>query len=168
MGNLNIQTDGIYILLGTNLGERKNNLQDAISKLNEVDEIFVTNRSKIYESSPWGITNQPRYLNQVLEVATSLEPYQLLIKLLSVEHKMGRTRNGIKWGPRIIDIDLLFYNQSCVERTGLVVPHPQLHNRRFTLIPLDEIAPLFYHPLLKKTTHQLLEECQDPLVVVGV
>ena len=116
----------------------------------------------IYESAAWGPIQQEPLLNRVLKVETSLPPEELLEILLTIERKLGRERR-IKWGPRIIDIDLLYYNQEIIRTDTLSVPHPFIPERRFTLAPLAEIAPDFIHPVLKKDQETLLRECKDDL-----
>jgi 2-amino-4-hydroxy-6-hydroxymethyldihydropteridine diphosphokinase len=124
----------------------------------------IIGKSQIYSSEPWGNPNQESFLNQVLEIETILGPQLLLQKILEIEIAMGRSRK-LKWGPRIIDIDILFYNSDIIHMEGLQIPHPQIQNRRFVLMPLSEIAPDFMHPELHIPVKQLLADCQDPLKV---
>ena len=152
-----------YLLIGGNLGNRFNNLEKARSLIAAVIGKII-NASAVYETEAWGIKEQPAFLNQVLIVSTSLDPDQLLSRILSIEHEMGRERTQ-KFGPRSIDIDILFYNQEIIDQPGLIIPHPQLHLRRFTLEPLNEISPSFIHPLFDKSIAELLQECPDNLVV---
>ncbi len=141
------------------MGERENFLQNAIVLITE--EIGTTQKeSKIYESVPWGVENQNNYLNQILEITTDLSADEVLEKVLQIEDKIGRIRNE-KWGERIIDIDILFYNDLVVERKGICIPHIHLHKRQFVLIPLNEIATDFMHPKYNKTIGELLKECKD-------
>jgi len=154
---------GIYILLGSNLGNREHNLRLAHEKIAaNVGRILA--QSSIYNSEAWGITQQPQYLNQVVEVISRNDPQQVLRKLLDIEVALGRERHE-KWGPRIIDLDILFFNDRVIQTPNLIVPHPGIPLRRFTLVPLCEIAPNFSHPLLDKNCQQLLNECIDPLKV---
>jgi 2-amino-4-hydroxy-6-hydroxymethyldihydropteridine diphosphokinase len=156
-------TEGIFILLGSNLGDRKSNLSNAIANIqNSIGETVKT--SSIYETAAWGKTNQPSFYNQVIQLKTNLPPTELLIKAHSIEEKMGRIRK-VKWGERLIDIDLLYYNDQVIISSELQVPHSGIPYRRFTLIPLVEIAPDFIHPALMKSNSILLEECQDFLKV---
>ena len=152
-----------YLLIGGNLGDRKQNLSTAIELINEQCGI-VTKTSSLYETAAWGITDQPAFLNQALEISTSLNAKQLLRKILKVEKMMGRVRKE-KFGPRIIDIDILFYEDEIHDLRFLKIPHPELQNRRFVLEPLAEINSEFLHPVLKKTIAELLEECPDNLEV---
>ncbi len=120
----------------------------------------VTRMSALYETAPWGGIEQPAFLNQVLEVDTALAPEEMLRMALELEHEAGRIRYE-RWGARHLDIDILYFGQKIMDTPRLTVPHPRLHERRFTLVPLTEIAPNFVHPVLKKTNAELLEICLD-------
>ncbi len=113
--------------------------------------------SSVIETAPWGKTDQPHFLNRVLKVTTQLTPSSLMKSLLEIEKMMGRNRNE-KWGPRIIDLDILFFDYQIISEPGLCIPHPHLHEREFVLKPIVEIAPDFMHPVLKKTMSELLQE----------
>lgn len=152
-----------YLLLGANLGDRATNLQMARSLIeNSAGTILMS--SSIYESAAWGKEDQPDFLNQVICISTSLNPHALLEKLSWIEISLGRLRE-VKWGARLIDIDILFYEDLIVEDKVLTIPHPGIPNRRFTLAPLNEITSGFIHPKLNKTVSQLLDECPDKLKV---
>jgi 2-amino-4-hydroxy-6-hydroxymethyldihydropteridine diphosphokinase len=154
---------GIFLLLGSNQGNADRNL--AIAREHIAQGVgAITSRSSIYRSAAWGMEHQPDFLNQVLEVNTLYCPEDLLEKILAIEQSMGRIRTE-KWGPRLIDIDLLFYNKQVISTTRLHLPHPGIPHRRFTLEPLAEIAPEFIHPVLKKSVATLLKECTDNLHV---
>ena len=152
-----------YLLTGGNLGNRKENLSKAIELINQQCGI-VTNASSLYETAAWGITDQPSFLNQALEISTQLNARQLMRKVLRVEKIMGRVRKE-KLGPRSIDIDILFYENEVHDIRFLKIPHPELQNRRFVLVPLAEISPELQHPVLKRSVAELLEECPDNLEV---
>ena len=152
-----------YLLIGGNLGNRKENLSKAVSLINEQCGP-LTGSSSIYETEAWGITDQPSFLNQALEISTSLNARQLMRKVLKIEEEMGRVRKE-KLGPRIIDIDILLFENEIHDLRFLKIPHPEMQNRRFVLAPLAEINSTLQHPVLKKTIAELLEECPDNLEV---
>jgi 2-amino-4-hydroxy-6-hydroxymethyldihydropteridine diphosphokinase len=153
----------IIILLGTNVGDKKNNLENAICQLhNKLGKEFL--RSKIYCTKAWGNTNQSDFYNQVVVLNTEKNVFESLKIIQQIENEMGRVRIE-KWEPRIIDIDILFFNNEIIETENLQVPHPFLHKRRFTLIPLVEIFPTLIHPIYNKTISELLAECEDKLEV---
>jgi 2-amino-4-hydroxy-6-hydroxymethyldihydropteridine diphosphokinase len=153
----------IFLGLGTNLGDKSNNLSRAIDLINSQVGPLVQ-QSSVYQSEPWGLEDQAMFLNQVIEVDSTLSPLEILKNILAIEQQMGRQRLQ-KWGTRLIDIDLLFYGNQQVESVDLVVPHPFLQDRNFVLIPMVEIASDFVHPILQKSMTQLLELSNDPLIV---
>lgn len=154
---------GIYLLLGTNLGNKLKNLEKVIELL-VANRIAIRRESSIYETAAWGIEDQPSFLNQVIEIETSKTPEKLLELLQEIELKMGRIRE-VKWGERLIDIDILYFGDTIIDQENLKIPHPEIQNRKFTLQPLVEINPELVHPVLKKTQKVLLEECNDSLDV---
>mgnify|MGYP002713023127 CR=1 FL=1 len=156
-------TRKVFLLLGSNLGDRKSILRKASQIIYDKLGKEVL-ESAIYETSAWGKEDQPPFLNQVIEIETTLTPHALLKEIAKIEEDMGRVRYE-RWGQRLIDIDILYYNSSVVITSNLEIPHSEIPNRRFTLVPMDEIAPEFVHPILGKTQNQLLEECDDPLEV---
>ena len=143
----------VYLALGTNLGDRSANLRVAIEAL--PSEINVIAESKVYETPPWGYENQPAFLNMAVKCETNLEPELLLKRLKQLEVQLGREQS-FRWGPRLIDIDILFYGDLILKSESLIIPHPRLHERAFVLIPLADIASDFIHPILKKTIKELL------------
>ena len=155
--------NNVFLLLGSNLGDRKLFLQQAIMHI-AYDIAPTIKISSVYETESWGKTDEPDYLNMIIELQTELSAAEVLRKILNIENVMGRTRNE-KWGSRIIDIDILYYNSDIINEPGLQIPHPELHKRRFTLEPLEEIAPDFVHPVLNKTSRQLKKELKDSLIV---
>jgi 2-amino-4-hydroxy-6-hydroxymethyldihydropteridine diphosphokinase len=149
----------VFLGLGSNLGNREENLLKAQKLINKkVGKVH--SKSSIYETAAWGITEQNAFLNQVLEIETVFSPDAVLHLLLKIEKNMGRIRE-IKWGERSIDIDVLYYNNEIISTENLVVPHPFIQERKFVLVPLCEIAPVFIHPKLKQSNLELLEKCQD-------
>lgn len=151
-----------YLLIGGNMGNRQQNLGRAVDLLEGLGPIPA--RSALYETAPWGKTDQPAFLNQAVLVDTSLSARELLQAVLGIEEQLGRKR-AERYGPRIIDIDILFYNTEIINEPGLAIPHPQLQNRRFALQPLNEIAGELVHPVFGKSVSQLLKECPDELEV---
>lgn len=155
--------NGVYFLLGTNIGDRIKNLATATSNIkNKIGELIQS--SGIYETEAWGKTDQPGFLNQVLFVETKLTATEILIRINDIEIEIGRVRFQ-KWAERIIDIDILYYNKDVIITETLLIPHPEIQNRRFTLVPLAEIAPDFLHPVLQKTSLALLKDTTDQLQV---
>lgn len=147
--------------MGGNIGDRELCLKMALSQISEkIGNISST--SNIYETEAWGVENQQAYLNQCIEVKTPLSSSKLIESLLFIEKDLGRKRTiSETYEPRTIDIDILFYNDAIINDQNLIVPHPRLHLRKFVLIPLNEIAPNYLHPLLNKTIFNLLSECND-------
>ena len=149
----------LYLLLGANLNDRAQTLRRAADLIAERIG-SVVRQSALYETAPWGVTDQPAYLNQVLAVETMLLPETVLMQTQRIEAELGRVRLE-KWGARVIDVDILYYDDLVTESETLTIPHPYLHQRRFTLVPLAEIAPEFVHPVFQKTTAELLAGCGD-------
>ncbi len=146
----------VYLLLGSNLGNKKEILENAIVLLAEKVGVIVK-QSKDYETVPWGVTDQPDFLNLALEIHTKLRPLEVLGKTQQIENQLGRIRKE-KWGARLIDIDILFYGNEIMDEPTLKIPHPLLHERDFVLAPLAEIAPDFLHPVFVKTIRYLRDE----------
>ena len=145
----------VYLALGTNLGDRIANLCAALKALSP--EVKVITESKVYETPPWGYENQPAFLNMAVKCETNLEPESLLKRLKQLEVQLGREQS-FRWGPRLIDIDILFYDNIILKSESLTIPHPRLHERAFVLVPLAEISPDFIHLVLKKTINELLAD----------
>lgn len=146
----------IYLSLGSNVGNRAANLKLALDSLSPQMEVKA--RSKVYETPPWGYTDQDKFLNQVVRVQTYVEPEPLLKHLKRLEKALGRTET-FHYGPRVIDIDILFYDDLVLETSLLTLPHPSLHKRGFVLLPLMDIAPNLIHPVLKKNIRELASLC---------
>ena len=180
----------VLILLGSNRGDRMDYLARGIQMISEQAGKLLK-KSSVYETEPWGFDDPTSFLNQVVEIETSLSPGELLEQLLNIETKLGRVRpfsgcgcgvpalppgseqpssdklGGQGYTGRTIDLDILFFGNKLVFTDSLMIPHPRLHERRFTLVPLNEIAPDFVHPVLKKKVSGLLNECRDQLKVTG-
>jgi len=148
----------VYLGLGSNKGERLTHLKRAIDELHKVGK--VTTISPVYETEPWGKIGQPPFLNAVIRMETELAPLLLLREIKVIEQRVGRQPSQ-RWGPREIDIDILFYDELVLDTHELKVPHPYLHVRPFVLIPLADIAPDLVHPVLKKTVYELVKELSD-------
>jgi 2-amino-4-hydroxy-6-hydroxymethyldihydropteridine diphosphokinase len=158
-----VKSHSYFLLLGSNLNEPYNQLSQARFILSEKTG-EITGASEVYQTAAWGRTKQNDFLNQVICIKSALDPNMMLQRVQQIEIDMGRARD-IKWGPRTIDIDLLYIDQLIIRTSQLIIPHPEIQNRKFTLIPLCEIAPEFVHPKLKKTNLQLLAQCADTLSV---
>jgi 2-amino-4-hydroxy-6-hydroxymethyldihydropteridine diphosphokinase len=159
---LNELMNKVFLLLGSNLGDRNNTISGAIKLLQEIGNLVGF--SSVYQTAAWGKKDQPDFLNQVILLETLLSPQDLLKKIMEIEIKMGRIRAN-KWAERTIDIDILYFNKDIIVSDHLKIPHPQIQFRRFTLIPLNEIAPELKHPVLNITSAQMLERCEDALEV---
>jgi len=155
---------GIYLGLGTNLGDRLTNLAQCLNALACSSQTQLIKISSVYESEPFGFVNQPCFLNMAVEIETELEPIQLLKFTQQIEQQIGRKKT-YHWGPRKIDIDILSYHDIIFVHPMLSIPHRQLHLRQFVLLPLKEIAARFFHPKLNKNIDQLLNDCRDKSLV---
>lgn len=148
----------VYLALGTNLGDRMQNLREAVARLEP--GVRTSRVSSVYETEPWGVTSQPRFLNLVVAGETELEPLALLDLLKRIEREMGRTEEA-RYGPRLIDLDILLYDDLEFRSERLEIPHPRLAERRFVLVPLAEIAPTALHPRLNQPAQYLLNQLPD-------
>ena len=151
------------ILLGSNKGDLSQNLERALSMIAETTGT-IRKTSLVYETEPWGRNDQPYYYNQVVEIYTSMDARTLMLMLLEIEKKMGRERTE-KWAPRLIDLDILYFNNEIINELELKIPHPHLHERMFTMVPLSELFPEMIHPLLKLKNKELLAALKDTLRV---
>jgi 2-amino-4-hydroxy-6-hydroxymethyldihydropteridine diphosphokinase len=152
----------VYIALGTNLGDRPANLRAAIRSMPPAVRVLA--ESHVYETPPWGYEDQPAFLNMVFKAETKLGPEALLGYLKQLEVKLGREQN-FRWGPRLIDLDILFYDDLVLNSPPLVIPHPRLHERAFVLVPLADVAPDLIHPIFKRSVREFLAEI-DPQGIV--
>jgi len=153
----------VYLLLGSNLDNPKENLLQALGFISEKIGT-ITRLSSLYQTGAWGNTQQPDFINQVIVVNTIFPATQCIDIILAIEQDMGRVRTE-KNAPRLIDIDILYFNKEIINLPHLVVPHPAIQLRRFVLIPLNELSPRFVHPLLNQNNHELLKNCEDQLNV---
>jgi 2-amino-4-hydroxy-6-hydroxymethyldihydropteridine diphosphokinase len=155
-----------YLILGSNLGDKSENLHLAKSHIeNQCGRILKA--SPIYQTAAWGKTDEPIFVNQVLFIETLLTPQALLTTILNIEQTMGRLRST-KYAARTIDIDILFYNRSIIQEANLIIPHPEIANRRFVLLPLAALVPNKIHPVYKKSIKDLLAACTDTLEVIAI
>jgi 2-amino-4-hydroxy-6-hydroxymethyldihydropteridine diphosphokinase len=152
------------LLLGSNVGDRLGYLDIAIKKIGE-QAGNVSAASSLYETAPWGNTDQNSFINQAILIETNLSPEILLKTILDIEMQIGRKRLE-KWGPRIIDIDILYYDDLVISEDDLKVPHPYMQDRRFSLVPLNEISPAWVHPVFHKTASQMLDDNKDEAAVL--
>ncbi len=156
MKDLSIGSKRIFVGLGSNLGDLSSNLDKAISEISKLADTRIVKQSDFYKTLPEGNTDQPSFLNAVVEITTCFLPRQLLKQFLTIEEKLGRVRTT-KWAPRVIDLDLLFYGNEITHDEDLTIPHALMHKRWFVLKPLAEIASEVVHPVLKKSIKELLE-----------
>ena len=150
----------VFLSLGSNLGDRQDNLSIALDRIAAIPCSQIFELSSIFESEPVGFQHQNAFLNLVLELGTGLDPFELLTQIQKIESSMGRVR-AIRWGPRLIDIDILLFGNHCIQKTDLIIPHPHLTNRRFVLEPLKEIAADIRVPSHDQTVAELQRSCKD-------
>jgi 2-amino-4-hydroxy-6-hydroxymethyldihydropteridine diphosphokinase len=155
-----------FLSLGSNLGQSRDYLRQAVELIGSSETGQIAGLSQVYRTKAWGKTDQPDFLNMAIELRTSLRPEMLMQQLLEIEKKMGRERKE-KWGERIIDIDILLYENEVVNTDNLIIPHPEMHNRKFVLVPLMELHPQAVHPVLQKNISQLLALCTDDSAVIA-
>lgn len=149
----------VYLSLGSNIGNRRENISEGIRLI--VKQIGkAVKKSHLYETQPWGNTDQDPFLNQVIMINTTMEPRELLEAISRIERDMGRERKE-KWGPRTLDVDILFYGKRVIRDKGLEIPHPELHKRAFILVPMMELDPELEHPVLHEAIDMLYMNCED-------
>jgi len=150
----------VFLGIGTNLGNRRNNLKEAVARIKELIGP-VLKSSSVYETEPWGFQSGDEFLNMVVKVETKLIPTGLLERILMIESLLGRVRGERQYSSRVIDIDILLYESMVIDEKSLKIPHPMMHERRFVLVPLCEIEPEMVHPVLKQSMVSLLKTCKD-------
>jgi 2-amino-4-hydroxy-6-hydroxymethyldihydropteridine diphosphokinase len=150
----------VFLGIGTNMGDRSANLKEAVA---QIDEVLgrVIKTSSVYETEPWGFEAKEQFYNMVVEAETMQSPSRILGAILMIEAQLGRLRTEKRYSSRNIDIDILFFNDMVMNEEALTIPHPHLHNRKFVLVPLCEIAPAFIHPVMKMSVAELLNSCND-------
>lgn len=154
----------VFLGIGTNLGNRENNLENAIASIGlSIGPVLMS--SSIYDTEPWGFQSEEEFLNMVVKLETDLAPVVLLERIHTIESLLGRVRGPEQFSSRVIDIDILLYEDMIIDEDNLKIPHPLLQERRFVLVPLCEIGAELLHPVLKKTIEELLEECMDKGIV---
>ncbi|HKK40919.1 MAG TPA: 2-amino-4-hydroxy-6-hydroxymethyldihydropteridine diphosphokinase [Bacteroidales bacterium] len=156
-----------YLGIGTNKGDRRKNLTDALSLLEEKAGL-ITRSSSVYETEPWGFESEQFFLNMVVQVETELSPPELLDAVHGIEAELGRKRGKTRFVSRVMDIDILFYGDEVISTEVLVVPHPLISERKFVLVPLAETDPSLLHPIIKKTVSEILTSCRDKSKVIRV
>ena len=148
----------VYICVGSNLGSKLNNCRQGVAELTRGETSRLVDQSPVYRTEPVGYKEQDWFINYVIKIETVLEPLALLDRLRSIEHDAGRTRDSVRFGPRVLDLDIIFYDDLVMETDGLVIPHPRMHKRRFVLKPVCDIDPHIIHPVFHRTVQSLLED----------
>jgi 2-amino-4-hydroxy-6-hydroxymethyldihydropteridine diphosphokinase len=154
-----------YLGIGSNLGDPELNCKEAIDRISRIKGIKVLRTSSLYKTEPVGVIDQPWFINIVSEIRSYIAPGELLHALKDIETAMGR-KEVVRWGPRVIDVDILLFNQNVINEENLVIPHPEFHKRRFALLPLNELAPYAIHPAFGVSIKGLLDRVEDQSAVV--
>ena len=156
-----METHTAYISAGSNMGDKLQNCRDGLKALTGSGAAFITAWSNFYKTSPVDFTEQDWFVNAVVKIETRLDPFELLKDMISIQARAGRTCDPVRFGPRILDLDIIFYDDIVVELPGLTIPHPRMHKRRFVLKPLCDIDPDYIHPVFKKNLRHLLDSLDD-------
>jgi 2-amino-4-hydroxy-6-hydroxymethyldihydropteridine diphosphokinase len=163
MGGTNgIGTHRVFVCAGSNLGDKAENCRNGILEVARTTGSVLKSRSPLYRTEPVDFRDQEWFVNGVAEFETALSPHALLTALKQIERRAGRTEGGIRFGPRVLDLDIIFYGDAVIETGDLAIPHPRMHQRRFVLRPMRDIAPELVHPVLKKTMRDLFAEIEEP------
>jgi len=157
----------VFLMLGSNMGDKADNLRQVTEMISQRIGPVIR-ASSLYETEPWGFSHPEKFLNQCLQVRSSRSPGELLSLISDMEGSMGREKDKSAYQARVIDVDILFYNNQVVETDDLIIPHPLIGRRRFVLVPLSEIAPRLIHPVSGKAVSEMLETCDDQLSVIKV
>ena len=155
------QKNTVYISIGSNIGNKLQNCQNGIKALINPRLSSLKKQSPFYSTEPVDYKNQDWFINAVIKIQSVLDPFQLLSKIKSIQHDAGRISDMVRYGPRVLDLDILLYNDLVINSSGLVIPHPRMHKRRFVLKPMCDIDPTVVHPLLKKDMQYLLDNLGD-------
>lgn len=150
-----------YISAGSNMGDKLANCRDGLKALTGSGMTFITAWSNFYKTSPVDFTEQDWFVNAAVKVETGFDPFELLKDIISIQARAGRTPDPVRFGPRVLDLDIIFYDDIVVELQGLTIPHPRMHNRRFVLKPLCDIDPDYFHPVFKRNLKHLLDSLDD-------
>ena len=150
-----------YICIGSNLGDRLENCRQGVARLIRDESSRLVEESAVYQTEPVDYRDQDWFVNYAVKIETLLDPLNLLGRLKSIESEVGRTRSSVRFGPRVLDMDIIFYDELVMDHRMLVIPHPRMHKRRFVLKPLCDIDPLIYHPVLARTVQSLLEDLDE-------
>ena len=161
---MNFVSPDAFLSLGSNRGDRKLHLKTALAKLNALEKTEIISVSNLYSTAAWGKEDQPDFLNMAVGIKTFFQPEILMKKIIRIEEEMGRVRME-KWGPRIIDIDILMFGNEKINSETITLPHPEMHKRKFVLVPMKDIAAEIIHPVYNKSIDRLAEECADPLEI---
>ena len=150
-----------YICVGSNLGDRLENCRRGVARLTRDESSRLVEESAVYQTEPVDYLDQDWFVNCAVKIETLLEPLDLLDRLKSIEREVGRTRSSVRFGPRVLDLDIIFYDELVMDHRMLAIPHPRMHKRRFVLKPLCDIDPHIYHPILRRTVQSLLEDLDE-------
>ncbi|MBL0731795.1 MAG: 2-amino-4-hydroxy-6-hydroxymethyldihydropteridine diphosphokinase [Desulfosarcina sp.] len=156
-----MQTHTVLISAGSNIGDKSGNCKKGIAALIRVESAVLLKESKLYKTEPVDYTDQDWFVNCAVKISTPLEPLELLTEIKRIESEAGRKKDAVRFGPRVLDLDIIFFDDRVIESDNLIIPHPRMHQRRFVLMPICDIDPNIIHPVLKKSVRALLAELDD-------